>query len=102
MVIEFDDVGVVGHGDDFGFPEEMVDHLGVVEVGGGEDFDDARLMGLGVESEVEEAHAPFGQEGLDFVGADFLGDGDGAVLFFERRECFLLIKLLLPVCHLIP
>ncbi len=65
----------------------------MVDVGGGEDFDDEGLFCSHVEPEVKQAHPSLGKEALDFVGADhrrqlrlFLaGDHVGhGVLFVER------------------
>jgi len=56
----------------------------LVDIFGRKDFDDARLFGLLVKTEIEEACSSFCKESFDFEGTNFFWDGRGFSLFFFK------------------
>jgi hypothetical protein len=80
LPVEADDVGMIGRFNDLSLFEEAIDDLFVLEKFGEEHFDGDGLLGLGMGAEKEDAHAAAIEDTLNFVGANFRGDGKFAGL----------------------
>ena len=93
LAVELHDIGMARHADDLGLLEKAADGFLIFDIFGNQDLDGDRLARRRVDSQVEEAHAPFAQETLYFIGADFERKGIGAFPRMQVRKRRLIVEI---------